>query len=621
MGGVAAREGIVERTVFAAGHRLQRRSIPRGRAAAALALLALAPGPRGLALDVPLGVPALELRLDNTVRLNVGIRTDPIDPKMGENPAFTSGEHSVKQGDLTAGRLDLLSELDLTYAGRCGARVSAAGWFDLAYLDGEARRSPTLVARGVPGSYVGDDYSPYTLHRYRGPWGELLDAFAFATFEAGGVPVTVKAGRHTVYWGESLMLPGALHGVSYSQTPLDLQKGFAVPGTEAKELFRPLASVSAQAQVTPTLSLAAQLFLEWQSFLYPEGGTFLGAGDFAFNGPDGGGVVNPAAPPPPAPQTTYLENGGVSWPRDFGEWGVAARWRPAWLDGTLGLYYRRYTDKFAAMLITANPGAVGPLSPTIPSPFKYRQYYAEDVDLVGVSLARQLLGASVGAELSWRHDTPLVAQSLGWAQAPASPLAPILFPHGPPSLAGNSYQARGDTLHAVLNGVGVLSSTAAFSTASVAVELTYSRWLAVRENRDMFFGEGYGVCRDDPGLTAEGLAKTASDGCATRGHLGLSAGFTPTWFRVLPGVDLFAPLSISWTLHGNSPVAMGGNEGSGTWGAGVGADVRNFLRVDLRYADFFGRTRDNGTIVTSANGQQALLKSRGSVTLTAKATF
>jgi len=169
-----------------------------------------------------------------------------------------------------------------------------------------------------------------------------------------------------------------------------------------------------------------------------------------------------------------------------------------------------------------------------------------------------------------------------------------------------------------VNAIGVVTSPA-FSSASWAVEVTYSRWLDVRENRDMFFGEGYGVCREDAALAA--LAKTADDGCATRDHVAVGAGFTPTWFRVLPGVDLVAPLSASWTIRGNSAVAMGGNEGSGTWGAGVGADVRNFLRMELRYVDFFGRTKDDGTLVTSANGQLALLKSRGSVTLTAKATF
>ena len=44
----------------------------------------------------------------------------------------------------------------------------------------------------------------------------------FANFDAGDVPVNVKAGQHTVFWGDSLLLGGAIHGVSYAQNPLDL---------------------------------------------------------------------------------------------------------------------------------------------------------------------------------------------------------------------------------------------------------------------------------------------------------------------------------------------------------------------------------------------------------------
>jgi hypothetical protein len=574
----------------------------RAPAGLALAFAALVAG-TAAAAELDTHVPELQLRFDHTVRYNLGVRTDPIDARVGANPAFTAGEYSVEQGGLTANRLDLLSELDLSYRGRFGLRVSGAAWYDQAYQRGTVRRSPGLAA--VPGTYLGDDLSEYTLDRYRGPWAELLDAFAFANVALGKVPVTLKAGRHTVYWGESLLLGGVTHGVSYSQMPLDLQKGFATPGVEAKELFRPLASVSAQAQLAPTLSLAAQVFLEWQSYLYPEGGTFLGAGDFAFNGPDG--VFRRLGDAP-----AFLVNAGVSEPRERGDLGVALRWSPGWLDGTVGLYLRRYTDKLAAVLLTANPGGAGPLSPEIPSPLQYRQYYAEDVDLVGVSLAKQVLGVSVGAEASFRRDTPLLAQSLGLAVPPAPSLAT-------PALVGNSYQARGDTLHGVLNAVGVVAGVPGFDSASWAVELTYSRWLAVRDNADMFYGEGYGVCRADPALGP--AARTRADGCATRDHVGVGAGLTPTWFRVLRGVDLLLPLTASWTIRGNSPVTLGGNEDSGTFSAGIAADVRSRYRFELRYVDFFGATRDDGTMVTSANGQIALLESRGSVTLTAKATF
>jgi len=562
----------------------------------------------------PVELGALSLRLDGTLRYNLGLRTDPVDARLGATPAFTAGEWSVERGHLSTHRLDLLLELDAALGERVGLRASGAGWYDDAYRSGEVSRSPALVAAGVPGTYLDDELSTATLRRHRGPYAEVLDAFAWARLDAGPVPVAVKAGRHTVTWGESLMLGGAIHGIAYAQAPLDLQKGFATPGVEAKELFRPLAAVSAQAQLMPSLSVAAQAFLEWQPSLYPEGGTFLGAGDAGFSGPDGtfrtvGG--NPA----------FLPNDGVHWASDRGEWGVALRWAPEPLRGTLGLHYRRATDKLAGVFVTANPGGVGPLSPAVPSPFRYGQYFGERLDLVGVSFARQVLGASVGAEVVWRHHAPLVAQNPAFAVAPAPPLAAALFPHGAPRLVDGSYQARGDTLHGLLNAVGVLGAVPGVDTLAWAVEATWSRWLAVDENRDVFFAEGYGVCRADPALAAAGLARRVRDGCATRQSFAVSAGLTPTWFRVASGVDLSAPVSASWTIDGNSPVAFGGNEGSGTFGGGLAVDVRGRFRVELRYSDFFGRLRDDGATVTSANGQLAILRNRGSVTLTAKATF
>ena len=80
------------------------------------------------------------------------------------------------------------------------------------------------------------------------------------------MPVNVKAGQHTVYWGDSLLLGGAIHGVSYSQNPLDVWKGLATPGSEAKELFRPRVGLNVQAQVAQDLSVMAQWFFNWQAF-------------------------------------------------------------------------------------------------------------------------------------------------------------------------------------------------------------------------------------------------------------------------------------------------------------------------------------------------------------------
>lgn len=235
------------------------------------------------AFELDLGNPDLAVRWDNTVRYNAAQRVAARDSRIGNNYKFDEGTYSFDKGDLVANRLDLLTELDMVYKKDMGLRISAAGWYDNAYDGKSVTRNPALSS---PSSYNNSQYSNYTKRYYAGPSGEILDAFVFTNFDAGDVPVKLKVGRHTVFWGEALLLGGAMHGVSYSQMPLDLQKGFATPGVEAKELFRPLNQISGQAQLTDTLSVAAQYFLEWEPYRYPEGGTYLGPADFAFNGPD-----------------------------------------------------------------------------------------------------------------------------------------------------------------------------------------------------------------------------------------------------------------------------------------------------------------------------------------------
>ena len=62
-----------------------------------------------------------------------------------------------------------------------------------------------------------------------------------------------------------------------------------------------------------------------------------------------------------------------------------------------------------------------------------------------------------------------------------------------------------------------------------------------------------------------------------------------------------------------------GNEGAGTYSVGVSLDYLNKYTFDLKYSDFFGKFRDNGTIVTTANG--ALYKDRGLLAFTFKTSF
>lgn len=556
--------------------RRQGKAPKRRQSAIALAAAMLAMGGHAQAFEFDTGNPDLQVRWDNTLRYNIATRVEGRDSKLGNSAVTDEGTYSFDRGDLVANRLDLLSELDVVYKGWTGFRVSAAAWFDAGYGD-KGASNPNLPLSAIP-SYVGNEYSNYTKRFYRGPSGEVLDAFAFANFEAGEVPVRLKAGRHTVFWGESLFLGGALHSVSYAQMPLDLQKGFATPGAEAKELFRPLNQLSGQAQLTDTLSVAAQYFLEWEAYRYPEGGTYLGPVDFAFNGPQRQFL----------PGLGFAANGKPVEPRQRGEYGVALRWSPEALDGTLGFYYRRYADKLPQALLTQLGAGVS----------RYNLIYADGIDLFGISLAKNIGGVSVGAELSHRRDTPLNAQILG------------VSPTGLPA-RGETTGPRGDTWHALANVLGVVPDTPLFDSATWAAELTWARWGKVRSGENLFYAEGFAPC----------AARDKWDGCTTKNFWGAAFAFTPTWYQVMPGVDLSAPVSVAVGLKGNAPTVFGGNQGNGNYSIGLSADVHQKYRIELKYIDYFGKYRDNGTALTTQNGFTTLLQDRGFVSLTFKTTF
>lgn len=557
---------------------------PRAQAALhALSLTAVAAGVllacgSARAFEFETGNPDLSVRWDNTVRLNYGQRVEERDNRIGNTAIADEGTYSFDKNDAVAQRLDLLSELDVIWRKRHGFRVSAAGWADAAYGD-KSRSNPNPPLNGIP-SYPNNDYSHYTKRFYQGPSGEILDAFVFSGFDLGEVPVQVKAGRHTLYWGESLFLGGHIHSIAYSQNSLDIQKGFATPGTEAKELFRPLNQLSAQAQLTDTLSVAGQYLFQWEAARYPEGGTYLGPVDFVFNGP----------------QRQFVSAGaGFAWrgdpvePQQHGEFGLSARWSPKPLDGgTIGFYYRRYADKLPQVLVTRLGAA---------STSEYNLVYADDIQLYGVSFAKNIGGVSVGAEVSQRRNTPLLAQTLGVA------------PGKPDS--GETKGPRGDTWHALVNAVGVLPRTGVFDAAAWAAELQWSRWDKVRSGANLFQAEGFAPC----------AGRDKWDGCATKEYVGASFSFTPTWYQVFPGVDLSLPLTYAVGLHGNAAVVFGGNERLGNYSIGLGADVFQKYRFDLKYIDYVGRFKDNGASVTSANGLTTYLRDRGFISLTFKTTF
>jgi hypothetical protein len=631
--------------------------------AAALALPQLA-----VAAEFDTGNEDLSIRWDNTLRANWVKRASGQDKAFLGNVNYDDGDRNFGNGASFL-RLDLLSEFDFVWRKELGFRVSAAGWYDGGYtsLDNHSVATQNHLTAGLPTLGL-----PRFTERYaKGPSGEFLDAFAFARFNIGDAPVNIKLGQTTVFWGESLLFNGAINSIAYSQNPIDVWKGLSTPGAESKELFRPRVGLNVQSTVTDTLSVAAQYFFNWQSFSnqawrYPESGSYLSPGDpyvwgadSQIVGPNPGLALNPAGPK--YSRLWHNRKADITPDENSNNYGLAVRWTPDWAGGTIGAYYRKTYDMQPQAVAT--PGlapsvpkgacvAIGGVSllpaaapPTLSGPCiinqkattvsdlakygkigEYNLAFGDKIDIYALSYSRQIAGISMGAELSYRQNMPLLSEAVQVLPGPlVNPLAGQIATtdvpkHGTPG-------ALGDTMHGLVNLLGVIGKTPVFDTASWATELTWSTWTSVTQNEAVFKGRG----NAKPGKWTTYDLIDAPD----KNYFGLAVNFTPTWFQVLPGVDFYAPLSWSGGISGNSAVTAGGQDGAGSFGVGVAADIHSKYRFDLKYVGFYGQNSKcprNANSLPKAtfcpadsvdvfNGLNATIADRDFVSLTFKTTF
>jgi hypothetical protein len=404
-----------------------------------------------------------------------------------------------------------------------------------------------------------------------------------------------------------------------------------VPGSDAKELFLPREAASLQFSPTTTLAVSAQYFFDWKPARMPESGSFLGFFDYAFQGAESF-ILGPLGP---AAQRVADSN-----PSRKGDKGISARWSPDWLDGTLGLYARRTSDllpqanvRLAGLptaLTGGAPGCTGFIPgaivagsnclfypTTIGTTSRYQLEYANNIGLLGVSLSKSIAGISMGAEVSHRTDmplysTPALLMPVGTNPAILAGLngklggAMIATAGGLPQ-SGQVSGARGSTYHGIFNMIGTTADTPLWNALTWSSELSWSRLDKITKGAEFYRGRDAYTGIDKP----------------TKDYFGLQVNLTPTWFQVLPGVDMSMPVAYSRGLSGQSQVQAGGNKGAGNYSVGLGFDVRSKYRFDIKYVDFYGALATDPTTgaVTSNAGVTALLRDRGFLAATLKTTF
>lgn len=578
-------------------------------------LVLLAAGP-ARAVDFDTGNPDLAIRFDNTVRLNYGVRVEGVDPRVSGNPNFDEGEVRFERRDAVVSRIDWLPELDIVYKQKSGLRLSGNAWYDGAY-DNRARTAsgsfnsfqdlsaasggaltgfaPVSVTYSQLGSYVNNEYSDRVKRFYhRGT--ELLDAFVFTRFDVGASSVSVKLGQHALYWGEALYFP--FHGISYSQGPFNGQKAAVTPGIEAKEVALPSPQLSLNMSVTPALSLMAQYYFRWRPNRLPEGGTYAGSGDGLWDGPDRQwtGVILPQAlSGAPIDLPLFLDRIGGQDPGNSGNFGVGAKYAAKAISdsATFGAFFRQFNETQPYRIFQALPSGAAPT----PEPDgaglsvgTYRHAYADKTRMAAISYTDSLGGISVAGDLSYRRNTALANSAI----------------------AADGTGPRGNMLFATVNGLKLLPPTPLWSTATLIAEFAYSRLLSVSRNADLFYGEGYAGCPTND----------KKDGCATKNSLGMAVSFTPTWIEVLPGVNLGAPMFLSYGLSGNNAGLGGGFEKSARYSIGLEADVRQRYYFSLKYNDSYDKPQPVNPLGFYSSGSGTYMQNnRGWVSLTLKTSF
>lgn len=494
--------------------------------------------------DAAPGAHDLTLSWTNTLRYSAAQRLRSADARLLANPNADDGDRNFGKG-LVSNRLEVLSELDAVTRSGLGARISAAGWYDDAY--NRSTDNPGFAGGAVP-NHSPADQLPRKTRDLNGRKIELRDAFVFGKFDLPDSTLTARLGQHALVWGESLFF--ASNAIAGGQSSFDIARLLADPTAQAKEFVLPVPQVSAQWQLSSTLSLGAYYQFRHRANRLPSVGSFLSVSDTVGDGSESMWTGATSSVPRTADQKP--ENGG--------QFGLQAKWRLGETD--LGFYAIRFHDKDPQQvtqlgLVNVAPGAPTPVMVVMPT--GYTLAWNEATTALGFSASRSFGQANVAIEASVRNNQALA--SSGHAADTSALGAPAS------NNSSNPAYAVGRTAHVNLSTIWSLEPGSLWNEANFVGELAWNRLLSCTHSCD------------------------ALDPNATRDAVSMRFVFEPTYRQVIPGLDLGVPIGLGYTPKGSRSV-MGPfaypPENGGDLTLGLNGTYEQVWRFNLAYTHFFG---------------------------------
>lgn len=542
--------------------------------ALAITLLTITAGlPDVHAFEIDTGNPDLRVRWDNTLKYSAAWRTKSHSDKLTEGQTALNqddGDRNFSKG-LISNRLDLLSEMDVTYQ-NFGARVSGAAWYDDVYNQGNDNNDPNR-ANSYSVRYDAFTDDTRTLH---GRKGELLDAFIFGKTEIGDMPISGRTGQYAMQWGESLFY--GMNGIAGGMAPIDVVKGLSVPNTQFKELIRPVQQISGQLQITPDVSLGAYYQFEWEANRLPASGSYFSSFD---NIGDGNERMFIGAPVFPGGQPLAFLHGNDKEAKDSGQGGVQLRWRTETVDW--GLYAIRFHDKNPQLNVRPD---FANLNPQSGKAGEYYWVYPEGIEAFGASFSTTLGNYNVAGELSTRWNQPL-----------ASTNQHILAPGEVINNDSNPIYATGRTLHANLSWLSSMEPSFVAQEASFVGEIAWNRVMSISKNKDAY----------DPN--------------ADRDATSIRVVYEPMYRQLFPGLDVSVPVGFSYTNGASGALGTGfGANNGGDINIGLKGNYLNTWNLGLTYTHYYG---PENTFLDENNNYtfEQALKDRDFIAFTVSRTF
>ena len=469
----------------------------------------------------------------------------------GSSSTADDGNLNYDKGDMYSMLFKGVHDLDLN-ADTFGFFARVKYWYDYELAEGKVDHGHAAT------SYApGEELNTSGFEDLAQDSGfELLDYYAYGSFELGDKPVELRAGSMVLSWGESTFIQNGVNVIN----PFDVT-ALRSPGSEIKEALLPVGMVYGNIGLTYDLSVEAFYQYEWKRTVVDECGTYWSSAD-----PYGGGCNYLTASNTSSDLNQTETNFTIPRSRDqeasdSGQWGIAARY----------------------------------------------------IDLYGLTFATNVGDWAVSGELSYRPDFPLQINTVDLLHSVAlstfgewSPMLDRSLEAGPGGyVAGyddvtyTQFQMTFIKFFEQVMGAERLSFAAEAGgiwLGDMDSSVNYGRSAAYGvADFDPFVSELFGVdvsCNSHPALGPLGVVPNTNPEYCNKD------GFTDdfSWgYRVRAGLDysdVFAGInltpSLAWShdVKGNSP-PPNFIEDRMALSLGLRADYLNIYRADVSYTTFF----------------------------------